>query len=298
MSGDRRGSDGSPSKGRKESEGFDPAPLLLPLALSAITWSAIATFAPAPPPVRTLPPVVTFEEPPSAPEVSSAPYLNAVVLLAAVGVSGTLFVLLLRRRPSLASVLSAALYLLVTGSSMSYLLLSSGRLVAGSLALTLLLSFGLGAVCTFLIRRRTGLAAALSGSLTGALGGIVIATVVPPFTSLVLMGAAALFDLLMVWKGYLSAMRALPADGFRTIRGMVVEMRDASVGLGDLIFYSMAISVSFRLADLTTAVAVNAAVVAGYYATLAMLRRWDQVPGLSIPLGLSLVLLLLRTYLL
>ncbi|MEM0375478.1 MAG: hypothetical protein QXP81_06735 [Nitrososphaerota archaeon] len=297
MSDGPQGSDCGSSPVKKDGSRPDPAPLILPVILSVMTWAAIATLVPSPPPVKTLPPVVTFEEPPSAPEVSSAPYLNATVLLAAVGVSGTLFVLLLKKRPSLASLLSAALYLLVTGSSMSYLLLSSGHVIAGSVSLTLLLSYGLGALCTYLIRRRTGLAAAVSGSITGALGGLVIASVVPPFTSLVLMGAAALFDLLMVWRGYLSAMRALPSEGYRTIRGMVVEMRDASVGLGDLIFYAMAISVSFRIAGLTTAVAVNAVVIAGYYATLAMLRRWDQVPGLSIPLGLSLVLLVLRTYL-
>ncbi len=275
----------------------DPATLLLPLFLSATTWSAMAFLTPVPPPFRTLPPVVTFEEPAEAPEASSAPYLNAVVLLVAVGVSGALFVTLLRKRPSLASVLSAALYLIVTGSSMSYLLLSTGRLVAGSAALTLVLSFVTGALCTYLVRRKSGIPAALSGSLTGALGGLVISSVVPPFTSLVLMGAAAVFDLLMVWKGYLSAIRGLRAEDFRTIRGMVVEMREASVGLGDLIFYAMAVSVAVKLADTITAAAVNAVIVAGYYLTLALLRRWDQVPGLSIPLGLSLVLLLLRSYL-
>ncbi len=276
---------------------FDPATLLLPLFLSAITWSAMTFLPPAPPPVRTLPPVVTFEEPVTAPEFSSAPYLNAVVLLVAVGLSGAMFVVLLRRRPSLASVLSAALYLIVTSSSMSYLLFSTGRLVADSPTLTLALSFGTGALCTYLVRQRTGLPAALSGSLTGSLGGLVIASVVPPFTSLVLMGAAALFDFLMVWKGYLSAMRGLQAEDFRTIRGMVVEMRGASVGLGDLIFYAMAVSVAVKLTDALTAAAVNVVIVAGYYVTLMLLRRWDQVPGLSIPLGLSLVLLLLRSYL-
>jgi hypothetical protein len=289
---------GAPERsGRSAVFRFDPATLLLPLFLSAITWSAITFLSPAPPPFKTLPPVVTFEEPATAPEVSSAPYLNAVVLLIAVGVSGVLFVIMLRKRPSLASVLSAALYLVVTGSSMSYLLLSTDHLVAGSLTLTLVLSFGVGALCTYLVRRRTGLLAALSGSITGAFGGLVIASVVPPFTSMVLMGAAALFDLLMVWKGYLSAMKGMRAEDFRTIRGMVVEMRDASVGLGDLIFYAMAVSVAVKLADAFTAVAVNAVIVAGYYATLLLLRRWDQVPGLSIPLGLSLVLLLLRSYL-
>ena len=296
MSSEEAARDSQESSGRSAAFGTDPATLLLPLFLSAITWSAMTFLSPAPPPVRTLPPVVTFEEPTTAPEVSSAPYLNVVVLLAAVGVSGTLFVVLLRKRPSLASVLSAALYLIVTGSSMSYLLLSSGRIVAGSLTLTLVLSFGIGALCTYLVRRRTGLLAALSGSLTGALGGLVIASIVPPFTSMVLMGAAAVFDLLMVWKGYL-AMKGLRAEDFRTIRGMVVEMRDASVGLGDLIFYAMAVSVAVKVADTLTAAAVNSVIVAGYYATLALLRRWDQVPGLSIPLGLSLVLLLLRSYL-
>ncbi|MEN3047456.1 MAG: hypothetical protein ABDH63_01565 [Candidatus Caldarchaeales archaeon] len=268
--------------------------LLLPLVLTAVLWPALYLFTPPPePPIPAVPPFVTVAEPEVMPEASAAPYVNALVLMVFIAALGTLLVVLLLRFPRAAGILATVAYFLVTSLSALYLVAASGLLglVPDSAALAAI--FGVSAAATYAVKRTTGLFAALSASLTGALGGIVVGSVLPPVTSIVLLGSFAAFDALMVWRGYLSALRRPDVgERVRRLKGMVVELDGATVGLGDLLFYSIAVSVAFRHLGPLAAAAVNVAVVAGYYLTIAMLRRWEQVPGLTVPLGLASVILL------
>ncbi|MCS7117290.1 MAG: hypothetical protein NZ957_00680 [Thaumarchaeota archaeon] len=270
------------------------AVLLLPLLLTSVLWIALYLFTPPPqPPVSTIPPIVTVEEPEVGPESSPAPYLNAIVLMGFIAASGTLLVLLLRLFPRIVGLLAVVAYFLVTSLSALYLVASSGVLYYVPDSVVLALIFGVAGAATFAVRRTTGLVAALSASLTGALGGIVVGSVLPPLTAIVLLGSFAAFDAIMVWRGYLAALkRPELGERVRGLRGMVVELDGATVGLGDLLFYSIAVAVAHRYLGSMAAAAVNVAVVAGYYLTILMLRRWEQVPGLTIPLTLSAVILL------
>ncbi|MCS7095084.1 MAG: hypothetical protein NZ988_04670 [Thaumarchaeota archaeon] len=269
--------------------------LLLPLILTAVLWTTLYVLTPPfEPPIDAIPPLVTVEEPEVMPESSPAPYLNAVVLMGFVAASGTLLVLLLFRFPRTVGYLALIAYFLVTAFSALYLVASSGVLLLLPDSAVLALIFGLSGAATFAVRRTTGLAAAISASFTGALGGIVVGSVLPPLTAIVLLGSFAAFDALMVWRGYLSALRRPEfGDRVKGLRGMVVELDGATVGLGDLLFYSIAVAVAHRYLGPLAAAAVNFAVVVGYYLTIAMLKRWEQVPGLTIPLALSAVILLI-----
>jgi hypothetical protein len=244
-------------------------------------------------------PVVVVEEPPQATPMSPAPYLNTVVFLGTISAVGFVFFILFRRYPRIASIIAIAAFWLVAFLTLLMHILVLGVLRATEIPLIDITAPALGAtLLAYLVRRSSGAAALVAASVTAAAGGTIIGYMIPQLTLLVLVASLSVFDLVMVKRGYLST---LSHEEYRSrihyIRGLVVEVGGINIGLGDLLFYSITISSTFFQMGAIPAIFSNIGIASGYYLTLQLLKRWDTVPGLTIPLLLGLLLSLIARWL-
>jgi Presenilin len=130
-------------------------------------------------------------------------------------------------------------------------------------------------------------------AFVGAEVGSYFASSFPPLTALLLPAAFAVYDIYAVFKGPLKAL--IGTDKGVALVGMSVKAGEFTLGLGDIVFYSMLPSIAifdyepglaFPLA-LLTILAVDIGVVA----TLSLLARRRLLPGLPIPMLLGICVL-------
>ncbi len=272
---------------------------LPPLILSPIVWIFTTNMSLSLIEVPATAPVVVVEEPPQASPMSPAPYLNTVVFLGTIAAVGFVFFMLFRRYPRIASMIAIAAFWLVAFLTLLMHMLALGVLGTTEIPLINITLPALGAtLLAYLVRRSSGAAALAAASVTAAAGGTIIGYMIPQLTLLVLVASLSVFDLVMVKRGYLST---LSHEEYRSrihyLRGLVVEVGGINIGLGDLLFYSITISSTFYQMGAIPAIFSNIGIASGYYLTLQLLRRWDTVPGLTIPLLLGLLLSLVARWL-
>jgi hypothetical protein len=238
------------------------------------------------------PPLVVVEEPTVGAENSPSPYINTLVVLIILAIGGTTFMAILLYAPRIASYISIVVFGLVSFFSLTlYALLLSYRLSIQIESEITLLCLLVAAVLTWLIRKGSGALPFLSASITAAAGGVLIGSMLPPVTALILLSAISLFDLLMVKKGYLSMLgKKELKDRIGLIKGMIVNFNQLTIGLGDLVFYSILVSNVYFHGGFWPALLSNTGVFIGFSVTLMFLKRHTAVPGLTIPILLGLFL--------
>jgi hypothetical protein len=186
---------------------------------------------------------------------------------------------------------SSALFLLTLLTSMSLLSsyfdevtalsfsLSASLIVAGSLGLS-----------TF-IPRMNFLTPAIIALLSAEVGSY-FALTIPFLTALFLPIAFSLYDIYTVYKGPLKHLIAFHAD---SLRGLSIRIGEFTIGMGDIIFYSMLPSIALSRLDLSCALMTTIAVDSGFLFTLFILSRVKLLPGLPMPMALGLAALLICT---
>jgi hypothetical protein len=264
---------------------------LPPIILTAILWLFILNLFRSGVEMEPVAPVVVVEEPAEAPASSPAPYLNTLTLLSVIAVAGFTLFLIFKKFPRLISLISISAFWIVSFLTLLVHLGYVGQLSiimpeGAILAISLLSS----TLLAFLVRKASGPAALAAASVTAAAGGTIIGYMIPLFTFIALTASLAVFDLVMVKRGYLSLLsQEQYRDRIYQLRGLVVEVGNINLGLGDLLFYTITVTAAFFRLGLASAIASNIAIVAGYYLTLQLLKKWDTVPGLTIPLALALL---------
>lgn len=124
----------------------------------------------------------------------------------------------------------------------------------------------------------------LVASEAGSFLGLVFT---PPTLFLVLL-FFAIYDLIAVYKGPLKRVIDQPGFGMLTL-----DLGKITMGLGDQIFYSMVPAAAYLAKGLPLSLLSMFVVDAGVFMTMILLRRVKVLPGLTIPLLLSLLLFLL-----
>ena len=226
------------------------------------------------------------------PETTSGITLNAgifVVLMAATGTIMYLFIKfglkrLVRYMINLA--LLALLFFLftwygslyanylpsfVTSTSWGWLLVS----LLGVVALGLLIYKAKGAL------HLVGIV--LIGGLTGTFLGVSI----PTLTAVVLLLALAGYDLFAVYKGPIGKMAE--STNLEEFTGAVFTYGDLTVGMGDMVFYSMLASNSMMNFGPIPFLGAAVGLVIGAYLGFKMLEGRDMFPGLPFAIVLGLV---------
>jgi hypothetical protein len=121
------------------------------------------------------------------------------------------------------------------------------------------------------------------GGMTGTFLGVSI----PTLTAIVLLLALAGYDLFAVYKGPIGKMAQ--SSDLEEFTGAVFTYGELTVGMGDMVFYSMLASISMINFGPLPFVAAAVGVVAGAYLGFKMLEGRDMFPGLpfAVILGLA-----------
>jgi presenilin-like A22 family membrane protease len=259
---------------------------LIPEALSvslagALTYSLQASNAP-------IVPITIF------PETTSGVTLNAsifVVLMAAMATVMYFFIKFGLKR-IVRYAINVALFVLVFFLFTWYGSLYSNLLppaLASSLWPWLLVS-ALGAVVLgFTVYKLKGVPHLAAIIVIGGMTGTFLGVSIPTLTAVVLLLALAGYDLFAVYKGPIGKM-AETAD-LEEFTGAVFTYGDLTVGMGDMVFYSMLASIAMVNFGPLPFVAAALGVIIGAYLGFKMLEGRDMFPGLpfAVVLGLALM---------
>jgi Presenilin len=119
--------------------------------------------------------------------------------------------------------------------------------------------------------------------------GSFFASTLPLLEALFLALLFAVYDIYAVFKGPLKTLVNSAPSG--SLAGMSVKAGEFTVGLGDIVFYSMLPSLALYRLQLVNAFATMIAVDLGVMVTLYLLSRKRLLPGLPIPMLLGLIVL-------
>jgi len=237
-------------------------------------------------------------------ETPGATLYNLAVFFTLLVVATAVIYLLLTRRRLLNLFVYFVWFTLALGVVQFYawLYYSYGILPPGPATWAILLSPAVGVLVVFLLSRRRG---DLFLGLLGALAGSMFVWILPSVTVLALLIALPVYDYLMVSRGLLGRLikkakegaaggsGATPSKSRDTpLFGFVVRLKDFSLGIGDFIVYSMALSfIAAKLAAFGGAVALAAVAlgVVSIYAGLRLtveifLKKWGYGPALPLPM--------------
>jgi hypothetical protein len=225
------------------------------------------------------------------PETTSGITLNAGIFVILMAATGTLMYLFIKfgLKRIVRYLISLALFALVF-----FLFTWYGTLYANVLpaVLTSLLSWLLvsllGAVALGLaIYKSKGAAHFAAIIIVGGMTGTFLGVSIPTLTGIVLLLALAGYDLFAVYKGPIGKMAE--STDLEEFTGAVFTYGDLTVGMGDMVFYSMLASISMMNFGLLPFIAAALGVVIGAYLGFKMLEGRDMFPGLPFAIVLGLV---------
>lgn len=226
------------------------------------------------------------------PETTSGVTLNAgifVVLMAATGMVMYLFIKYGLKR-LVKYIIALALFALVFFLFSWYASLYADRLptfltytawsilsliAAGGLALGIFKSRGIAHLAAIV----------LIGGMTGTFLGVSI----PTLTAAALLIALAAYDLFAVYKGPIGKMAE--STDLEEFTGAVFTYGDLTVGMGDMVFYSMLASNAMMNFGLIPFLAASVGIIAGAFLGFKMLEGRDMFPGLPFAIVLGLLFL-------
>ncbi len=226
------------------------------------------------------------------PETTSGVTLNAgifVVLMAATGSVMYLFIKFgLKRvvRYLINFALIALLFFLFTWYGTLYENYLPGFLSATSWGWLVISFLGTAALTIAVFKSKGPLHLAgivLIGGLTGTFLGVSI----PTLTAVALLVALAGYDLFAVYKGPIGKMAQ--STDLEEFTGAVFTYGDLTVGMGDMVFYSMLASNSMMNFGPLPFLAAAVGLIVGAYLGFKMLEGRDMFPGLPFAIVLGLV---------
>lgn len=139
----------------------------------------------------------------------------------------------------------------------------------------------------------------LSITIIGSLTGTFLGASIPTMTAIVLLAALAVYDLVSVYRGPIGKIAEM-AD-LEEFKGAVLTVGDLTIGMGDLVFYSMLTSTAMVNFGTLSYLGAFAGVLIGSYLGFKMLERREVFPGLpfAICIGLAAMIILgqLQTWL-
>jgi presenilin-like A22 family membrane protease len=230
------------------------------------------------------------------PETPSGATLNASLFVVMMAVAATLIYLLVKyqRKQIVKYLITGAMFLLAF-----FLLNWYSELYATQLS-PILDVYGYGWVGL------TGLSSALllmglhkgpqsirllSVTIVGSLTGTFLGASIPTLTAIVLLGALAVYDLVSVYRGPIGKIAEM-AD-LEEFKGAVLTVGDLTIGMGDLVFYSMLVSNAMVNFGTLAYLGGSAGVVVGSYLGFKMLERREVFPGLPLAISCGLAAMII-----
>lgn len=226
------------------------------------------------------------------PETTSGITLNAGIFVVLIAVTGTIMYLFIKS--GLKRFVRYMINLALLGL-LFFLFTWYGSLYAAYLPLFLTsTSFGwlivslTGAVLLgLLIYRAKGTLHLVGIVLIGGLTGTFLGVSIPTLTAVALLLALAAYDLFAVYKGPIG--KIAQSTDLEEFTGAVFTYGDLTVGMGDMVFYSMLASNSMMNFGPLSFLGAAVGLVIGAYLGFKMLEGRDMFPGLPFAIILGLV---------
>ena len=226
------------------------------------------------------------------PETTSGITLNAGIFVVLMAATGTIMYLFVRfgLKRIVRYLINLALFALLFFLFMWYGSLYANYLpsfvtstIWGWLLVSLLGAVALG----LLIYKAKGALHLVGIVLIGGLTGTFLGVSIPTLTAIVLLLALAGYDLFAVYKGPIGKMAE--STNLEEFTGAVFTYGDLTVGMGDMVFYSMLASISMMNFGPIPFLAAAVGLVIGAYLGFKMLEGRDMFPGLPFAIILGLV---------
>lgn len=219
---------------------------------------------------------------------------NGVYFVVLAGVGASMLYLLLKRRKLriiafiTGFALTAAAFLL----SVMYVWPVLSILDAPFAPIVVLVFAGLLTVIfDFIIFRKEGLSYSITILLLGGALGAFLGLSVPPLSAVLMLVLLGVYDVFAVFRGPVGK---IANSGLDKLRGLSLSYRDVQIGLGDLTFYSMLISLALAFAGPLYCLFSALGILVGSFLGFKMLERKGIFPGLPFPVALGLIPLLVR----
>lgn len=223
--------------------------------------------------------------PPTEALLSPAPYLNMLIVLGLITVSGLVMLYLARKRKNIFRIFTGILIWLISfGVTVIYIINIALAIDWAIFRFWLPASALTASAITYLMLKEGGLITSIPAAYIASGAGATIGMSIPYWTFLVLILGISAYDVIAVYKGHLSS---LSKEEAILLKGLTIEVDDLVIGLGDLFFYSLTASAIFQYMGVIPAAAATISIIAGYAITLLLLRKRHVLPGLPIPLLLA-----------
>jgi hypothetical protein len=141
---------------------------------------------------------------------------------------------------------------------------------------------------TIFVKNRFWLSTAML-AFVGAEVGSFFAETLPPWTALLLPIAFSLYDIYAVFRGPLKALIGTAPS--IALVGMSIRTGEFTLGLGDVVFYTLLPCLAFFQFGLTLSLYTMLAIDVGMVATLFLLSKRRLLPGLPIPMLLGVLVI-------
>lgn len=226
------------------------------------------------------------------PETTSGITLNAAIFVVLMAATGTIMYLFIRFglkrlvKYLITIALFALLFFLFTWYGSLYENYLPTYLSPSGLG-WLLVSLAGAALLWFLIYKPKGALHLVGIVLIGGLTGTFLGVSIPTLTAVALLVALAGYDLFAVYKGPIGKMAQ--STDLEEFTGAVFTYGDLTVGMGDMVFYSMLASNSMMNFGPLPFLAASVGLIIGAYLGFKMLEGRDMFPGLPFAVILGLV---------
>ena len=147
----------------------------------------------------------------------------------------------------------------------------------------------------FTVYRRKGIIQVLTIGAIGSLIGTFLAFSIPLLSATILLLALVVYDVLSVYKGPIGKLSE--NIHLSEFTGAAFTFEDVTIGMGDVVFYSMLVSMALKNFGISIYVVSSIGVLLGAYLGMRMLEKRDFFPGLPLAILIGLTTMFSSVYL-
>ncbi len=234
------------------------------------------------------------------PETPSGVTLNASIFVVMMAAAATMIYLLLKfRRKSIVRYLMTAAMFFVTFFLLNWYSEAYASHLApivnvydlSWIAFTLIVSV----LLLLALHRGSSIPRLLAVTVVGSLTGTFLGASIPALTAIVLLAALAVYDLISVYRGPIGKIAEM--TDLEEFKGAVFTVGDLTIGMGDIVFYSMLVSTAMINLGTLAYLGGFTGVAVGSFLGFKLLERREVLPGLPLSIGMGLAAMFIASQL-
>jgi len=234
------------------------------------------------------------------PETPSGVTLNASIFVVMMAAAATMIYLLLKfRRKSIVRYLMTAAMFFVTFFLLNWYSEAYAAHLApvvnvydfSWIAFTLIVSV----LLLLALHRGSTIPRLLAVTIVGSLTGTFLGASIPGLTAIVLLAALAVYDLISVYRGPIGKIAEM--TDLEEFKGAVFTVGDLTIGMGDIVFYSMLVSTAMINLGTLAYLGGFTGVAVGSFLGFKLLERREVLPGLPLSIGMGLAAMFIASQL-